>query len=45
MEVEGDVDEELELPGDQQVAAFREVIHGNNRTTQPLHGRAIVASR
>ncbi|MCI0587506.1 MAG: carbonic anhydrase family protein [Planctomycetes bacterium] len=28
-----------------QIAAFREVIHGNNRPIQPLNGRTITASR
>ena len=28
-----------------QIAAFRDVIHGNNRPTQPLHGRVIHAAR
>jgi carbonic anhydrase len=29
----------------EQVAAFRRVIHGNNRPTQPLHGREIRSAR
>jgi carbonic anhydrase len=28
-----------------QIAAFRRVIEGNNRPTQPLHGRIVTASR
>lgn len=29
----------------QQIAAFRAVIHDNNRPTQPLHGRKVVTDR
>lgn len=36
--------EPIEASAD-QIGAFREVIHGNNRPTQPLNGRTITASR